>query len=75
MATCLGNPIVLGLTMPQRKRMGAGGPPAKLPIGPWREGFFRIIQNQGGGGDPSPKTPSPPPQTKVTIVGKKGNLQ
>ena len=23
-----------------------------------------------GGGDPSPKTPSPPPQTKVTIVGK-----
>ena len=33
------------------------------------QGFFRIIKNQGGG-DPSPKTPSPPPQTKVTIVGK-----
>ena len=32
------------------------------------QGFFRIIKNQGGG--PSPKTPSPPPQTKVTIVGK-----
>ena len=30
--------------------------------------FFRIIKNQGGGA--SPKTPSPPPQTKVTIVGK-----
>ena len=28
-----------------------------------------MIKNQGGG-DPSPKTPSPPPQTKVTIVGK-----
>ena len=37
----------------------------------WRcvQGFFRIIKNQGGG-DPSPKTPSSPPQTKVTIVGK-----
>ena len=35
----------------------------------WGQGFFRIIKNQGGG-DPSPKTPSPPPQTKVTIVGK-----
>ena len=34
------------------------------------QGFFRRIKNQGGGGDPSPKTPSPPPQTKVTIVGK-----
>ena len=34
------------------------------------QGFFRIIKNQRGGGDPSPKTPSPPPQTKVTIVGK-----
>ena len=33
------------------------------------QGFFRIIKTQGGG-DPSPKTPSPPPQTKVTIVGK-----
>ena len=33
------------------------------------QGFFRIIKNQGGG-NPSPKTPSPPPQTKVTIVGK-----
>ena len=33
------------------------------------QGFFRIIKNQGGG-DPSPKTPSPPPQTNVTIVGK-----
>ena len=33
------------------------------------QGFFRIIKNQRGG-DPSPKTPSPPPQTKVTIVGK-----
>ena len=33
------------------------------------QGFFRIIKNQGGGG-PLPKTPSPPPQTKVTIVGK-----
>ena len=33
------------------------------------QGIFRIIKNQGGG-DPSPKTPSPPPQTKVTIVGK-----
>ena len=33
------------------------------------QGFFRIIKNQGAG-DPSPKTPSPPPQTKVTIVGK-----
>ena len=32
------------------------------------QGFFRIIKNQRGGG--SPKTPSPPPQTKVTIVGK-----
>ena len=32
------------------------------------QGFFRIIKNQGGGA--SPKTPSPPPQTKVTIVGK-----
>ena len=38
--------------------------------GQWRQGFFRIIKNQRGGGDPSPKTPSPPPQTKVTIVGK-----
>ena len=28
-----------------------------------------MIKNQGGG-DPSPKTPSPPPQTKVTTVGK-----
>ena len=34
------------------------------------QGFFRIIKNQWGGGDPSPKTPSPPPQTKGTIVGK-----
>ena len=32
------------------------------------QGFFRIIKNQGGGA--SPQTPSPPPQTKVTIVGK-----
>ena len=43
-------------------------------IHPWmlakagRQGFFRMIKNQGGGG--SPQTPSPPPQTKVTIVGK-----
>ena len=33
------------------------------------QGFFRIIKNPRAG-DPSPKTPSPPPQTKVTIVGK-----
>ena len=32
------------------------------------QGFFRIIKNQGGGA--SPQTPSAPPQTKVTIVGK-----
>ena len=37
------------------------------PVHPSRV-FFRIIKNQGGGG--SPKTPSPPPWTKVTIVGK-----
>ena len=30
---------------------------------------FRIITNQRGG-DPSPKTPSTAPQTKVTIVGR-----
>ena len=42
-----------------RRVMGAG------------QGFFRIITNQSGGGwDPSPKSPSPPPQAKVTIVGK-----
>ena len=38
-------------------------------VGVGGQGFFRIIKNQRGG-DPSPKTPSPPPQTKVTIVGK-----
>ena len=43
---------------------------SKRPPPPSRgQGFFRIIKNQGGG-DPSPKTPSPLPQTKVTIVGK-----
>ena len=46
---------------------GETGPPARQGE---RQGFFRIIKNQRGGGDPSPKTPSPPPQTKVTIVGK-----
>ena len=37
-----------------------------------RQGFFRTIKTQGRGGEGggSPKTPSPPPQTKVTIVGK-----
>ena len=44
--------------------------PRPPPLHPLTQGFFRIIKNQGGGGDPSPKTPSPPPQTKVTIVGK-----
>ena len=34
------------------------------------QGVFRIIKTQGGGGDPSPKSPSPPPQTKVIIVGR-----
>ena len=34
------------------------------------QGFFRIIKNQGGG-DPSPKTPSPPPQSDHS--GKKRN--
>ena len=45
-------------------------PPASTPS----QGFFRIIKNQGGGGG-FPKTPSPPPQTKVTIAGKNGKLQ
>ena len=58
------------------RKVGSNAPllicPALMPPPP--QGFFRIIKNQGGG-DPSPKTPSPPHQTKVTIVGKKRNLQ
>ena len=34
------------------------------------QGVFRMIKTQAGGGGGSPKTPSPPPQTKVTIVGR-----
>ena len=50
---------------------GGGATPRVLgrQLRPPPQGFFRIIKNQGGG-DPSPKSPSPPPQTKVTIVGK-----
>ena len=56
-------PLVLGgLPRHTTALLAQGYPPPP-------QGFFRTIKNQGGG-DPSPKTPSPPPQTKVTIVGK-----
>ena len=48
-------------SVPSCCRMSANAPPPP-------QGFFRIIKTQGGGA--SPKTPSPPPQTKVTTVGK-----
>ena len=37
------------------------------------QGFFRIIKNQGG--DPSPKTPSPPSPHQSDHRGRKRNLQ
>ena len=40
------------------------------------QGFFRIIKSQGGGGgDPSPKTLSPPSPDQSDHRGKKRNLQ
>ena len=58
----------LGHTCKSIGFLGGGGEwGLEPPLPP--QGFFRIIKNQEGGG-PSPKTPSTPPQTKVTIVGK-----
>ena len=45
-----------------------GNPPC-----PPAQGLFRIIKNQRGG-DPSPKTPSPPPQTKANTGGSTGTV-
>ena len=50
-------------------------PPPSGPPPPNPQGFFRIIKNPTGGGDPSPKTPLPPSPDQSDHRGKKRNLQ
>ena len=56
---------------PMKTTQGPGGARFAQPPPPWPAGPAGRLQNnwKPKGGGPFPKTPSPPPQTKGTIVG------